>query len=157
MNHDEQTATTAFDSGRVDHDDNKSYPLRGRGLRFVLVNELMTCHRSMTVAEMVAVLSQRGYDLGGRASKVISDALRWELRRGRVIRTGRGVYRYHQAPASTTRRIRLFASICHRWMVAKTQTESPPPTPPHRRPVFKYRGSDLAQPPWAHLGWLWTT
>jgi hypothetical protein len=41
------------------------------------------------------------------------DALRWEVRRGRVVRLGRGLYRYCRAPASTARRIRLFAARCH--------------------------------------------
>ena len=42
------------------------YPLRGRALRFVLVNELMA-RSSMTVADMVACLHGYGYgyDLGG--------------------------------------------------------------------------------------------
>ncbi len=134
--------------------------LRGRGLRFVLVDELRQ-RRTMTVAEMVKVMAESGFDLGGRASKVISDALRWELARGRVIRLERGLYRYHKAPASTIRRIRLFATRCRAWAVATTRMLTPPPTPPNRRatPWLKQvgRGQDPNRPPWEHLGWLWAT
>ena len=65
--------------------DQSRRPLRGRGLRFVLVDELMS-RRSMTVAEMVTVMAGHGFNIEGRASKAISDALRWEVRRGRVVR-----------------------------------------------------------------------
>jgi hypothetical protein len=106
---------------------------------------------------MTAALRHHGYQLGGRASKVISDALRWEVRRGRVQRLGRGLYRYHQAPATTARRIRLFARRCHHWVVAITRTGNPPPVPPNRRPRPKAYLPQPGQPPWAHLGWLWTS
>ena len=43
-----------------------------------------------TVAELVQVLRAEGYDLGGRESMVVSDALRWEVARGRVVRRRRG-------------------------------------------------------------------
>lgn len=130
-------------------------PLRGRGLRFVLVNELMG-RRSMNVREMAAVLEGYGYELGGRASKVISDALRWELRRGRVVRIGRGLYRYQTAPASTARRIRLFARHCNRWVVALTRIGNSPPTPTDRRSRARTQADGIAPCPWFLLGWLWT-
>ena len=155
MNHDGPTTITPNPARCTDRA-GIGYPLRGRALRFVLVNELLA-HSSMTVADMVACLHGYGYDLGGRASKVISDALRWELRRGRVRKTSRGVYRYHQAPVSTTRRIRLLATACHHWIVTTTRTETPPPTPPNRRPGPTPWPHNPARPPWTHLGWLWTT
>ena len=53
-------------------------PLRGRALRFVLVDELMGRGDEMTVAQLVAALVDRhGVGLGGRASEISSDALRW--------------------------------------------------------------------------------
>ena len=107
----------------------------------------------MTVADMITVLDRHGYQLAGRASKVISDALRWEVRRGRVQRTARGQYRYHQAPVSTARRIRLFARRCHTWIaVAVTRTGNPPPTPPNRRPQPYRRPDDPTRPPSAGSG-----
>ena len=44
-------------------------PLRGRGLRFVLVGELMA-HRQRTVAQLAAAVQGYGFELSGRASKV---------------------------------------------------------------------------------------
>ncbi|MGH1490788.1 MAG: hypothetical protein ACRBK7_15590 [Acidimicrobiales bacterium] len=139
------------DAGRI-------YMLKGRGLRFILVDQIRSRH-TMTVAEMVAVLADYGYRLPGRASKVISDALRWELARGRVIRVARGVYAYGRAPQTTARRIRLFAERCETWIVAVMRGEEPPPTPstpPHRRSGPWWPYEDPAWPPWLHLGWLWS-
>lgn len=130
-----------------------STPLRGRALRFILVDELMR-HQEMTVTEMVTALVHRaGFDLGGRASKIISDALRWETRRGRVVRIGRGRYRFSHAARSTTRRIGILATRSRAWVVAIM-----------RRPVDV--AAPLAggaappgpgQPPWADLRWLRNT
>lgn len=134
-------------------------PLRGRGLRFVLVNEMMK-RPSMTVAEMAKTLAGYGFDLGGRASKVISDGLRWEVRSGRVLRLARGVYRYHRAPPSTARRITLFAELCLRWIVAARRREPVPPIPRDRRcPPGRLTFHDVIPnaPPWIQLSWLWST
>lgn len=55
----------------------------------------------MTVQDLVDALDRRGIDVPGRASKTISDALRWEVSRGRVMRVGRGRYRTGAIPRST--------------------------------------------------------
>lgn len=132
-------------------------PLRGRALRFVLVDELMG-REEMTVAEMVAALAHRhGFDLGGRASKVISDALRWETRRGRVVRVGRGRYRFSHAARSTTRRIGILAARSRAWVVAIMRR--------HVTSVARILGSLAApaavapppMPPWVDLRWLRNT
>ncbi|MGF1598489.1 MAG: hypothetical protein ACFCVK_16425, partial [Acidimicrobiales bacterium] len=133
--------------------------LRGRGLRFVLVGELMATGE-VTVAELVEAVTAAGYALAGRASKVISDALRWEVRRGRVVRLGRGRYAMGRVPATTRRRIRIFAARCHAWIVAVRRQKDPPPTPPDLRITWlrhPHRPHDPPphQPPWRHLGWLW--
>ena len=130
-------------------------PLRGRGLRFVLVDELAK-HDQLTVAEMVHIVRRYGFDLGGRESKIISDALRWELARGRVVKVARGVYRYGKMPASTARRIRIFADAALDWIVALTRTK-----PPTRRPSWPIdspiaMGSEGEWPPWHDLRWLWS-
>jgi len=125
-------------------------PLRGRALRFVLVDELMR-HEEMTVAELVTALVHRtGYDLGGRASKIISDALRWETRRGRVVRLGRGRYRFSHAARSTTRRIKLLAARSRAWVVAimRRPTDEGAPYPAAAGPFGP------GQPPWADLTWV---
>ncbi len=141
---------------RILHDEDV---LRGRGLRFVLVEEIRQ-RGTMTVAEMVSVVAEHGYTIAGRASKVISDALRWEIARGRIIRVERGVYTYGYTPPATARRIRLFARRCHAWILAATTGETPPPTPqtpPPRRGPNWLTGEDPARPPWESLYWLWTT
>jgi hypothetical protein len=43
--------------------------------------------------------------LTSRASKTISDALRWEVKRGRVVRLGQGRYGPGTMPRSTAQRI----------------------------------------------------
>jgi hypothetical protein len=133
------------------------YPLRGRGLRFVLVDELMRRRSEMTVAQLAACLEGEGHVVDGRLSKVISDALRWEVRRGRVVRISRGVYRYAGAPVSTARRIRLFARHCRAWVVAVGRGDVPPPTPRVRRSRSTWPHLEVpGLPPWAGLAWLWS-
>lgn len=84
--------------------------LWGLELRYVLCDIIAsqgggTC----TVAELVTALDRWGFELGGRPSKEISDALRTEVARGRVVRVGRGRYRTGSIPGSTRRRIRKVA------------------------------------------------
>ena len=64
--------------------------LRGIELRYVLTTNLAV-HGPATVV--------------GRASKAVSDALRWEMRRGRVRRLRRGRYGPGQMPRSTEQHI----------------------------------------------------
>ena len=130
-------------------------PLRGRALRFVLVDEMLRRH-DMTVAEMVTVLvDEYGFDLGGRASKVISDALRWEVRRGRVARLARGRYRFARASRSTVRRIGLLARRSHAWIVARRRFEKVPTAPyPHRRTADPHWIYHPKAAPWSNLAWL---
>lgn len=148
--------------------------LRGRALRFVLVDELMR-RPEATVADLVAAVAAAGFDLRGRASKVISDALRWEVRRGRIERRGRGIYRYRSAPRSTARRIRVFGETCRLWLVALTRTRRPERTGdegesrwpdelsvPYRRPAHRGRRPVHPScwdegPPWCDVGWLWSS
>lgn len=129
-------------------------PLRGRALRFVLVDELMN-REEMTVAEMVTALVHRtGFDLGGRASKIISDSLRWETRRGRVIRVGRGRYRFSHTARSTARRIGILARRSRAWVVAIMRQKVTVGTLP---PGLMAPTADLGRPPWADLTWLRNT
>jgi hypothetical protein len=133
--------------------------LRGRGLRFVLVGHIEK-HRTTTVAELARHVATLGYELPGRPSKVISDALRWEVARGRVVRTGRGEYTYGSAPKTTARRIRQFAQHCNTWIVATRRNERPPDTPratAYRREYPDRPLEDLGRVPWTSLLWLWDT
>lgn len=131
-------------------------PLRARALRYLLLDELRR-RPSMTVAELATRLADVGFTFTGRPSKVISDSLRWEVRRGRVERLARGVYRYRPTPWSTMRRVVLFARFCRAWVRAATSGHTPPPTPPNLRPAAYAQPQTPDRPPWAHLGWLWTT
>ncbi|MBO0865074.1 MAG: hypothetical protein J2P16_08400 [Mycobacterium sp.] len=78
--------------------------LRGIELRYVLTMYLLN-HGRTTIADLVVALAAQGFDVGGRASKSISDALRWEMRRGRVRRFDRGRYGPGSMPRSTEHRI----------------------------------------------------
>ena len=62
-------------------------------------------HGRADIAELVQALSRYGFEFSGRPSKAISDALRWEMRYGRVRRCGRGVYGPGSMPRSTEYRI----------------------------------------------------
>ena len=54
---------------------------------------------------MIEALNWQGFCVRGRASKAVSDALRWEIGRGRVYRLGRGRYGPAYIPRSTEYRI----------------------------------------------------
>jgi hypothetical protein len=74
--------------------------LRGTELRYVLTTNLAV-HGKATIFEMIELLEYQGFDVAGRASKTVSDALRWEMRRGRVRRLRRGFYGPGEMPRST--------------------------------------------------------
>jgi hypothetical protein len=81
-----------------------STTLTGVDLRYVLTRALAVCGR-MTVAELVNELTRQGFTVKGRPTKAVSDALRWEIRRGRVRRLGHGLYGPGPIPRSTEHRI----------------------------------------------------
>ena len=51
--------------------------------------------------ELRYVLHHQNFAVPGQPSKAVSDALRWEIRRGRVRRLRRGVYGPGEMPRST--------------------------------------------------------
>jgi hypothetical protein len=79
-------------------------PLKGIELRYVLTMHLSQ-HGPATITEMIDALDWHGFCVRGRASKAVSDALRWEIGRGRVRRLGRGRYGPASIPRSTEYRI----------------------------------------------------
>jgi hypothetical protein len=81
-----------------------SREVRGVELLYLLTTYLYD-HGPATVEELVDALTYQGFDVGGRASKAVSDALRWEIAHGRVIRLGRGRYRPAWMPRATEYRI----------------------------------------------------
>lgn len=80
----------------------------GIALRYVLV-DLMLRRGPMTVTAMLAALDDLELVVPERRSKVVSDVLRTEVRRGRVVRLGRGRYGVGRIPRSTEHRIRVQA------------------------------------------------
>lgn len=80
-------------------------PLRGIELRYVLTHYLHHRDCPATIRELADELDSRGFAVEGRASKAISDALRWECQRGRVYRRRRGLYGPAEMPRSTEYRI----------------------------------------------------
>jgi hypothetical protein len=85
----------------------------GRLLRRVLVTWLMDAGPDcpLTVPELAQRLEQARLEVRGRGGKAVSDALRWEIRRGRVLRIGRGLYVLGgPIPRSTAWKIRRQAS-----------------------------------------------
>ncbi|HEY4376418.1 MAG TPA: hypothetical protein VGM93_04640 [Acidimicrobiales bacterium] len=79
--------------------------LRSWDLRYFLT--LTIAERGVTtVRELVAALDREGFAVAGRPSKTISDTLRHEVAKGRVIRVARGRYARGWIPRSTEYRMR---------------------------------------------------
>ncbi len=60
----------------------------------------------LDIGALVRVLADDGFTVSGRPSKTVSDALRWEVRRGRIVRLARGRYAPGRMPRGTAHRIR---------------------------------------------------
>lgn len=78
--------------------------LRGIELRYVLTMQLAV-HGRATITELLDALAFHGFSVASPPPKSVSDALRWERRRGRVRRLGRGLYGPGQMPRGTEHRI----------------------------------------------------
>ncbi|WP_123028880.1 hypothetical protein [Mycolicibacterium stellerae] len=78
--------------------------LRGYELRCVLTLHLFQ-HGKATVADLVDMLDHHRFEVAGRASKAVSDALRCEIAHGRVRRLRRGRYGPASMPRATEYRI----------------------------------------------------
>ena len=83
---------------------NTSRGLRGIELRYALTMYLFQ-HGPATVADLIDGLTWQGFIIAGRPSKSVSDALRWEIERGRVLRFARGLYGPGWMPRATEYRI----------------------------------------------------
>jgi hypothetical protein len=83
----------------------KSRSLYGVELRYALTFQLFQ-HGAATVPELIDALHYHHFAISGRASKAVSDALRWEIAHGRVRRLARGRYAPAEMPRATEIRIR---------------------------------------------------
>ena len=85
-------------------DDDRLAPLAGIELRYVLTMYLFQ-RCPTTVARLVDAITWQDFDIAGRPSKSLSDALRWEIRSRRVRRLRRGLYGPASMPRATEYRI----------------------------------------------------
>ncbi|MEY2591937.1 MAG: hypothetical protein QOJ67_3921 [Acidimicrobiaceae bacterium] len=76
-------------------------PITGLELRYALCVCLLDARSPLTVPQLVNRVEALGFAVTGRPSKSVSDALRWEVRRGRIDRLGRGLYVSGSMPRST--------------------------------------------------------
>ena len=84
----------------------------GLDLRYLLTDLIDGPERRVwRVVELASALQQAGFVLQGRPTKVVSDALRTEIQRGRVVRVGWGRYESGHMPGATRRRIRNRARL----------------------------------------------
>jgi len=70
-------------------------------LRYLAVAELAERRQTMSPRDLAAVLEKRGFVFTGSGNKAVADALRWEVRKGRVVKPARGRYRIGVMPKST--------------------------------------------------------
>ena len=82
--------------------------LRGYELRCVLTLHLFQ-HGRATVTDLIDMLDYHRFDVAGRPSKAVSDALRCEMAHGRVRRLRRGQYGPASVPRATEYRIHKLA------------------------------------------------
>ena len=78
--------------------------VRGTDLRYLLV-WLLIHDGPCGVGELVDRMAFYGLGVDGRPTKTVSDALRWEVRRGRVFRPFRDWYMLGEIPRATEHRI----------------------------------------------------
>lgn len=83
--------------------------LTGRRLRYAVALLLFDAEGTVTLDDLAGRLRTSGYTTSGEPRKAISDALRWELRRGRAVRVRRGQYRSLGLARSTVRWMRTQA------------------------------------------------
>ena len=89
-----------------------SLEVSGTDLRYLLTAYLFD-HGASTIDELVDALTYHGFHTVGRPSKAVSDALRWEVGQGRVIRLRRGRYRPGSMPRATEHRIHMRVLALH--------------------------------------------
>jgi hypothetical protein len=109
-----------------------SLEVSGTDLRYLLTAYLFD-HGPATVDELVEALMYHGFRPVGRASKSVSDALRWEIAHGRAIRFRRGRCGPGAMPRATEYRIFKRVRALHDEVAALSlrggQLQNPPIPP----------------------------
>jgi hypothetical protein len=103
--------------------------VRGTDLRYLLTAYLFD-HGPATIDELTDALTYHGFRPVGRASKSVSDALRWEIAHGRVIRLRRGRYRPAIMQRATEHRIFKRVRALHDEVAVLSLNEGRLHTPP---------------------------
>lgn len=111
--------------------------IAGTALRHAICVCLLEANAPLTLSEVVAGLEHLAVVVPGRASKTVSDALRWEVRNGRAIRVRRSVYQAGSMPRSTEWWIRRQVASRHSLVAQRPANkwaalfdETPPLEPP---------------------------
>jgi hypothetical protein len=110
-----------------------SLEVSGTDLRYLITAYLFD-HGPATVEELVDALAYHGFRTAARPSKAISDALRWEVAHGRVIRFQRGRYGPGDMPRSTEYRIYKRVQALHA-RVAELSLKGGQPQRPSGQPA----------------------
>ena len=95
-------------------------------LRRYLVACIIERGGEATTADLVGDLRDAGFGVAGRPGKTVSDALRAELARHRIVRVERGVYAEAAIPRSTRYRILAVARALRSDAVLSHTRETPP-------------------------------
>jgi len=75
--------------------------LAGLDLRYAISLCLLDAQSPLRLPDVIARVEAFGFVIPGRPSKTVSDAMRWEVRKGRVVRLGRSLYKTGRMPRST--------------------------------------------------------
>jgi len=109
-----------------------SLEVRGTDLRYLLTAYLFD-YGPATIDELIDALAYHGFRPAGRASRSVSEALRWEIFHGRAVRVRRGHYRPGAMPPATADRIHKRVRALHDDVAAlslRSRRLRTPPIPP---------------------------
>ena len=102
--------------------------LYGRSVGQAALAVLLRARRPMPIGEIVWTFAVSGVEVQGQPNKMVADALRREVARGRAVRVERGVYRVRRLPKTTEWRIiRRWTLRC--WKQASWHPDRPLPRP----------------------------
>jgi hypothetical protein len=111
--------------------------VRGLALRYYLYTLLLEAPGPVSVQQLLRLLAREHLIIRGRPSKVISDALRWEIGKGRVRRVSHATYVASRSiPRGTAHRIRCSVAAWREEAAAAALHRPPAPVPAPPPPRF---------------------